>query len=170
LVLIWRSHYRFSRRYGLEDPYTLLLNLVLLFLVLFYVYPLKFVFTLLFAELTHAAGTENLVPHQASVLMRMYAVGFTSVFLIFVLLYAHAFKLRNALELSPAEVQGTRASVIENLILVLIGASSFALTFKSPAWAGWIYCLIGPALALHGSILGKKTRLLAEKEKRHGAS
>src|SRR3984885_1608727 len=41
LVLIWRGHYRFSRRYGLEDPYTVFLNVVLLFLVLFFVYPLK---------------------------------------------------------------------------------------------------------------------------------
>jgi uncharacterized membrane protein len=48
LVMIWREHYRFSRRYGLEDPYTVFLNVVLLFLVLFYVYPLKFVFSLLF--------------------------------------------------------------------------------------------------------------------------
>lgn len=47
LVMIWRTHYRFSRRYGLEDSYTVFLNVVLLFLVLFYVYPLKFVFTLL---------------------------------------------------------------------------------------------------------------------------
>src|SRR5499433_771093 len=39
LILIWRAHYRFSRRYGLEDPYTVFLNVVLLFLVLFYVYP-----------------------------------------------------------------------------------------------------------------------------------
>ena len=48
LVMIWRTHYKFSRRYGLEDPYTVFLNMVLLFFVLFYVYPLKFVFTLLF--------------------------------------------------------------------------------------------------------------------------
>jgi len=48
LILIWRTHYKFSRRFGLEDDYTVFLNVVLLFLVLFYVYPLKFVFTTLF--------------------------------------------------------------------------------------------------------------------------
>src|SRR5580698_11230049 len=52
LVMIWLAHYRFSRRFGLEDPYTVFLNIVLLFLVLFYVYPLKFVFTLVFSQLT----------------------------------------------------------------------------------------------------------------------
>src|SRR5580698_5347366 len=50
LVMIWLAHYRFSRRFGLEDPYTVFLNIVLLFLVLFYVYPLKFVFTLVFSQ------------------------------------------------------------------------------------------------------------------------
>ena len=36
LVMIWVAHYRFSRRFGLEDPYTVLLNIILLFLVLFF--------------------------------------------------------------------------------------------------------------------------------------
>src|ERR1700752_4048886 len=39
LVMIWRAHYIFSRRYGLEDRYTVFLNVALLFVVLFYVYP-----------------------------------------------------------------------------------------------------------------------------------
>ena len=37
LVMIWRAHYIFSRRYGLEDRYTVFLNVALLFVVLFYV-------------------------------------------------------------------------------------------------------------------------------------
>src|SRR5271166_4013115 len=97
LVMIWRTHYKFSRRYGLEDPYTVFLNMVLLFLVLFYVYPLKFVFTLLFAQLTGTYVPDGLGWHEGSVLMRMYAVGFASVFLLFVLMYAHAYKFRREL-------------------------------------------------------------------------
>ena len=54
LVMIWRAHYIFSRRYGLEDRYIVFLNVVLLFVVLFYVYPLKFVFTMLFLEILRA--------------------------------------------------------------------------------------------------------------------
>src|SRR5437763_7866939 len=54
LVLIWRGHYIYSRRYGLEDSYTWFLNVVLLFVVLFYVYALKFVFTMLFLQVTGA--------------------------------------------------------------------------------------------------------------------
>src|SRR5580658_3086634 len=95
LVMIWRTHYRFSRRYGLEDPYTVFLNVVLLFLVLFYVYPLKFVFTLLFAELTGNTGiAEGIGSHEGSILMRIYTFGFTAVFALFALMYRHAYELR----------------------------------------------------------------------------
>ncbi len=73
LIMIWRAHYQFSRRYGLEDPYTMILNFLLLFLVLFYVYPLKFVFTLLFSEVMGEAAPGNFGSHEASVLMRVYA-------------------------------------------------------------------------------------------------
>src|SRR4051812_7991550 len=49
LVLIWYEQHTFFRRYGLEDVRTVVLNSVLMFVVLFYVYPLKFLFTLLFS-------------------------------------------------------------------------------------------------------------------------
>ncbi len=162
LAMIWRTHYKFSRRYGLEDPYTVFLNVVLLFLVLFYVYPLKFVFTLMFSEIM---GTEsgNLGWHEASVLMRIYAIGFAAVFLLFVLMYAHAYRLRRELGLSPAEVLETRFAMQENVILALVGIASFVVALKSPGWAGWLYLAIGPLLAIHGSIFGKRVRLLAEK-------
>lgn len=44
LLQIWYHHYRFFRRYGLQDGTTIALNSTLLFVVLFYVYPLKFLF------------------------------------------------------------------------------------------------------------------------------
>jgi len=70
-----------ERSNGLEDPYTVFLNVVLLFLVLFFVYPLKFVFTMLFEELWgHDVGMGF---HEVSVLMRIYATGFAAVFIIF---------------------------------------------------------------------------------------
>src|SRR4028119_2330965 len=45
LYSVWCDHYRFFRRYGLQDNLTMHLSSVLLFVVLFYVYPLKFLFT-----------------------------------------------------------------------------------------------------------------------------
>ena len=163
LVMIWVAHYRFSRRFGLEDPYTVLLNIVLLFLVLFYVYPLKFVFTLVFGQLTGSTLVGGIEWHQAAVLMRIYAVGFVAVFSLFSLLYAHAYKLRNALELNEVEVLQTRYEIEKTLLMAAVGAVSFVLTFKNPSWAGWWYFVLGPALALQGSTSGKRIRAAAQK-------
>src|SRR6202046_1402977 len=111
LVMIWLTHYKFSRRYGLEDSYTVFLNMVLLFLVLLYVYPLKFVFTLVFSQLTGAVAGSDLTLHQASVMMEIYAIGFASVFLLFTLMYLHAYRLRDTLELTAIEALETQASM-----------------------------------------------------------
>ena len=163
LVMIWRAHYQFSRRYGLEDGYTVFLNMVLLFLVLFFVYPLKFVFTTLFDQITKGVLPGDMGWHEGSVLMRIYASGFASVFLLFVLMYAHAYALRNRLHLSPSEAMQTRFSLQENFVLVMVGLTSLLIAFWSPAWAGWTYAAVGPLLWIHGSLFGKRIRLLAEK-------
>ena len=40
LFIVWYTQYKFFRRYGLQDTTTIVLNGALLFVVLFYVYPL----------------------------------------------------------------------------------------------------------------------------------
>src|SRR5438477_8698048 len=42
LFMIWRTQFTFFRRYGIEDNVTVGLTAVLLFVVLFFIYPLKF--------------------------------------------------------------------------------------------------------------------------------
>jgi uncharacterized membrane protein len=163
LVMIWLAHYRFSRRFGLEDPYAVFLNIVLLFLVLFYVYPLKFVFTMVFSQMTGGELARGIGWHEAAVLMRVYSVGFTAVFSLFALMYIHAYQLRSELGLNPVEALTTRFAIQENLLMVVVGIVSFALAFKNPAWAGWWYFVLGPALGIHGTIYGKRVRLLAQK-------
>ena len=68
LVWIWYEHNLFFRRYGLHDPWTVFVNGMLLFVTLFYVYPLKFMFDSMFAQFMPAA-----YPH----LQRMSLVGAT---------------------------------------------------------------------------------------------
>src|SRR5688572_2471703 len=50
LFVIWHSQNIFFRRYGLQDANTLILNAVLLFMCLFFVYPLKFLFSMFFTS------------------------------------------------------------------------------------------------------------------------
>jgi uncharacterized membrane protein len=46
LYNFWSAQYVFFRRFGLHDRYTYNLNAALIFMVLYFVYPLKFLFTL----------------------------------------------------------------------------------------------------------------------------
>ena len=45
LFLFWHGHWGWSRRYGLEDFPSMILSFFLVFVMLCYVYPLKFVTT-----------------------------------------------------------------------------------------------------------------------------
>src|SRR5712691_4462845 len=60
LFMIWFNQYKFFRRYGLQDTISVCLNAVLLFVVLFYVYPLKFLFSYLMNVFTGGRGEVRL--------------------------------------------------------------------------------------------------------------
>ena len=56
---IWYEHYLLFRRYDLEDGFTVVLNCILLFIVVFYAYPLKFMVTRLISGSLMGDGTAN---------------------------------------------------------------------------------------------------------------
>ncbi|HEU4389697.1 MAG TPA: TMEM175 family protein [Blastocatellia bacterium] len=66
LMSIWYEQYLFFRRYNLQDTYTVILNLILIFVALFYVYPLKFLFGFLIGKWMgghpHPAGRASRPP------------------------------------------------------------------------------------------------------------
>ena len=106
LANIWHQHCRYFRRYGLQDPLAVTLNCFLLFCVLFYVYPMKFMFT--------GAFTQDLDISEAQVrmLFLIFSGGYVAIFSIFTLLYWHAWRKRSELALTPLECLITRHSVI----------------------------------------------------------
>jgi hypothetical protein len=61
LFQIWWRHYRFFRRYDLEDSTVIVLTGVLLFVVLFFVYPLKFLWFLLLSQITRDASMTDAI-------------------------------------------------------------------------------------------------------------
>ena len=116
IVGIWFFHFQFFRRYGMEDGVTVVLNAMLLFVVLFYVYPLKFLFTFLgwiFFGLGGPAARALAEDPGLSgrVMMTVYGGGFIAVFGIFFLLYLHAWRRREELELDAYERYETASSL-----------------------------------------------------------
>src|SRR4051795_9617123 len=68
LMQVWHEQYRYFRRYNLQDTTSTVLNALLLFVVLFYVYPLKFLFGFLVnGWMGHARAA--IEPHQLPQLM-----------------------------------------------------------------------------------------------------
>jgi uncharacterized membrane protein len=152
LFQIWWRHHTYFRRYGLEDPTTKAFTGVLLFVVLFYVYPLKFLWTL--AVTTRLGGNELVVlsdgrvepmilNEQVPLLFEIYGLGAAAVFSVFVALYAHAYRRRRELALTPLELLDTRLSVMSNVGLASVGLASAAIAWlggpRFVGWAGWIY-------------------------------
>lgn len=147
LILVWFYHYRLFSRFKLDDTLTVLLNSVLLFVVLFYVYPLKFVFTLL---TDMVSGGFSLTFDEVAVLMTIYSAGFVAVFLVFALMYHQAFRLRAELGLDAHEELAAVEHVSDCLIMVGVGALSIVVALTGTGtWAGplagFCYFLIAPA-------------------------
>jgi uncharacterized membrane protein len=153
LILIWYSHYKFFRRYGLHDIGTITINATLLFVVLFFVYPLKFLFTVL-ATVWITGDTSAYGKNQMPRLMILYGIGFTAVYWHFAALYWNAWRQRRELSLNPIELFLTRSSVIEYLAMSLVGITSIVIALAaSPNFAGlagfayFLLAIIGP---VHG--------------------
>jgi hypothetical protein len=171
LLLVWRAHYRFFRRYGLEDPLTIGLNAALLFVVLVYVYPLKFLFTELTdvvlgidTAVARADGTRGppITAAQWPGLLAVYAAGYLAINACFVLLYLNAWRRRERLALTPAERLATRAEVLA--LLANLGAGGVALAFAlggAAPLAGLSFALQWPFRWLADRYVAGRRRALA---------
>src|SRR5437870_12737402 len=99
LVWIWHRHYLFFRRYGLEGSLVTTINAVLLFVVLAYVYPLKFLFRMVVDQM-FGWGEPGLAWRNVPPLMLIYGAGFCSIFVLFAVLHAYALRKRGELDLT----------------------------------------------------------------------
>lgn len=169
LVMIWHAQYIFFRRYALDDMTTFLLNGFLLFVVAFYVYPLKFLATIFlngltgYKELDESGKVIVAMTHSDwRPLMLIYSAGFIAVYGVFALLYRHAYKLREELELNALEVYETRGVVQENLLMIAIGALALVCAILNAPWlSGIVYFMIGPAQTWLGFRHSRKRKLIA---------
>ena len=103
LMMIWYEQHVFFRRYALDDVWTVTLNCILIFVVLFYVYPLKFLFSLWFGDVIYGSGGKNrfsIRNDQVPQLFVVYGLGFLVIYGIFFLMYAHALRRKEHLQLN----------------------------------------------------------------------
>ncbi len=126
----WYRHNTWSRRYGLDDGVSILLSLILVFLVLVYVYPLKMLFGAFFNWLSGGYFPAGFTVRNYTDLLLMfmvYAVAWSSLSFVMSLLYAHAWRCRARLGLSEFEAMETYRAVIRWRFATLTGGASLAV-------------------------------------------
>jgi uncharacterized membrane protein len=163
LYFIWVAHTNVFRRYALGDTYTIVLNGILLFTVLFYVYPLKFMATAIVANFTGNAGSVIHVD-QLSTLFMVYGLGWTLVFLMIALLYRHAYKSRPQLNLDALSAYDAQTHSRHYIAFASVGVLSIILAWLGVGVRfgipGFIYAIVGVLAAVNGSSRRKAREVL----------
>jgi uncharacterized membrane protein len=170
VCMFWHQHTVWSRRFGLEDRRSNLLSLLLVFLVLIYVFPLRVLFSGFFHWVTRGLLPSEFRIDSLSTLQLtfiVYGVAFGTLGLVIVALNAHALSRREHIGLDAYEVLETRREVagwmmapVTALISVTVAAC------VRPSWhpalfglPGVVYCLMGlTGIVAHRAVPGPRRR------------
>jgi uncharacterized membrane protein len=115
LARLWNAHREWSRHYDIEDGVSIGLSLVLVFVVIVFVYPLRLLFALLFAWISGGYLVDQPVAmHDLEELrwaFEVYGAGFATICAVFALLYLHAARRAGAIGLDARERLATQMHV-----------------------------------------------------------
>lgn len=144
LYSLWHKQFIFFRRFGIEDTTTVILNGALLLFVLFFVFPFKFLIGVIVNRalglgktIVLADGRVEPVVQTAHwpMIFAIYGFGLAGMFLVFALLYRHAYALRDELELNPVEQFDTRETMalyFSNAALgIIVGLNGLITGFRT---------------------------------------
>jgi hypothetical protein len=136
IMVFWSAHATWSRRFGLDDAPSQRLSLVLVFLVLVYVYPLKILFSAFFAWISSAwlppiARIHNLADLQT--MFVLYGIAFSTLSLCMAALYGQALRSEVTPPLEPAEIARTRGEIAHWCFDIVVAAISITFALLLPA-------------------------------------
>jgi hypothetical protein len=162
IMLFWYAHHIWSRRFGLDDTPSILLSLLLIFVVLIYVYPLKAIYSGAIEFFSNGYfssyfGLRSIADLRD--LFVIFGVGFAGLSGIIVLLNRRAYAVRdtlalNALELFDLQTEKTHWNM--NVIVALM--SVLMALFLPDRWvvlAGMFYGVFAIILPWHGIRRGR---------------
>jgi len=154
IMLFWSAHATWSRRFGLDDAASQRLSLVLVFLVLVYVYPLKILFSAFFAWISHdwlppVATIETIADLKG--MFVVYGIAFATLSLCIAALYLRALRGPVTPALEPAEISRVRVEIVNWWYRAGLAAVSMAFALLLPADVpNWLAGMPGLVYALFG--------------------
>jgi uncharacterized membrane protein len=152
MMALWKLHYNFFRRTKYVDNWIITFNMILLFTVLFYIFPVK---SLLDSLLNKATMTID----QFSQLFQIYSIGFSFMFLSFVLMYYRAFKKDKKIKNPYILLFYARHFLIfvfVGIVSAIMAKFQIGLRVGAP---GFIYGILGLLCYLHSVQFQKKYSL-----------
>lgn len=167
IFLFWYQKYVFFRHYALNDFTTILLNLAYLAVILFYVYPLKFLFSVLLSSWTgmnlfpQAAekGLPVLLPGDFPQLVILFSAGYFVIWILLYFMHIRALRATKDPVLNHYETEYTRKEIRGALWNALIGLLSVLLAIPGVEWlSGICYLLIPLLLLFNNNIFRRRIR------------
>jgi uncharacterized membrane protein len=177
IISIWHEHYIFFLRYGLRNGKVIVLNSLFLVIVLFYVYPLKFLTKLVLYPIAYLVGQESIMQELAGMirgediadLMIIYGMGGAGIFFVLMLMYRYAYRNAEQLELNEIEAFDTKAKIKTNMLMGIVPLVSVTVAmilrghWTAGMLSGFTYFLYTPIMTMHGKQVEKKRKILIEK-------
>src|SRR6218665_2930657 len=123
IMLTWHEHNIFFFRYGLRDTGIIVLNTIFLIIVLFYVYPMKFLMQMVLVPISRLLENESILNGYEGIvrkedlgdLMIIYGIGASGLYFTLMFMYRYALRKAEALELNEIEIFDTRTSMRTNM-------------------------------------------------------
>lgn len=179
IMWVWHQHFIFFIRYGFRNPVIVTWNSVLLMIILFYVYPLKFLARFLvniyggllgnlFGMNINMNDVQLTQGDDLSALMITYSCGVVGIFLVLMFMYRYALKRSDELELNEIEVFETKLSVKSNFLMASIPLLSILLVLIIPhpiigaIVGGCTYFLYWPVMTIHAKRTDRQRKILLE--------
>ncbi len=163
LVMIWLVHRAFFKRFPLDDKIIVLLNSILLFVVLFYVYPLKYVTISIAQMIFGTSGTSYVAiqgPAELGELFILYGLGFVAIFACISAMYGYAFAKRDVYEWDDKHASRARFWCRHYALFCVVGVISILLAWTQVGiyfgLPGFVYASIGLTSFIHANRYQKK--------------
>lgn len=157
----WFGHVQWSRRFGLDDAMSTVASLLLVFLVLVFVYPLKVLFSSFLAWASGGALPAVMEVQSygdVALVFVVYGAAFASLSLLLAFLYWHALRRAALLQLDHGEISATRGHLASWLFAASVALVSIVLALLLPddpglagSLPGALYCLLGASGLVYAS-------------------